>query len=384
MRPASRFAAALCAALGATAAFATDFTATFDGQVATGLPVGLDLPPASGGGPSRRLVVEAPLRAVVDFPGEGAVRMFHAHLDGQPAVVTRAGGDIRITVTGGDGVDVLAPQPDGTVDTHHLAAAAEGSSGGRTRRAANLDGGDTPFVHLVKPDDLPLDDTGEVQPLRVYLFVHDELTKAPKPSELAWIYGRGPGRAPLLSKVIENIHAGYVAWWLADLERNVLPGEPLRVTYMAGLPGITDASYGTVSTLIDWAFAMRPAARRHGLPWGKSYRNKFVLLLPDDVAPGIAGKAFNEGNAAVASMTASYSVVAHELGHTLGAIHEDSDVRFAGAWWCQTNMYPASLPLVGNCYEYTLANRLRIQDYYSGGPARPRAQPVTAVDDSAE
>lgn len=375
MRRTSRLATALCAALGAAGALASEFPAAFDSQVAAGLPATLELPPEAGKAVVRVLIVDAPLRSVVDFPSQEPVRMFHARLDGAPAVVTRAGADMRITVAGGDGVDVLAPEADGTMNVHHLGGAGRGPAreGGRARRSVRPGSGDTPFVRVVKPDDLPLEDTGEVQPLRVYFFLHDELTQPPKPFDLAWIYGRSPGAAPKLGEVIENIHAGYVAWWLADLERNVLPGQPLRVTYMASMPGITDAAYGTPSTHVDWAFAMPSVARRYRLPWGKSYRNKFVLLLPDEVAPGVAGKAFKEGNTAVASVNASYSVIAHELGHTLGAVHEDSDIRFSGAWWCETNMYPGGVPFTANCYEYTRANQLRIQDYYSGGPGRPRA-----------
>jgi hypothetical protein len=70
---------------------------------------------------------------------------------------------------------------------------------------------------------------------------------------------------------------------------------------------------------------------------------------------------FFSGNSAIASLT-SYINVAHEIGHLLGAKHEDYETQFNG-WWCETNMSPRSGGITSNCYVFSPANRQNIKNY---------------------
>jgi hypothetical protein len=236
---------------------------------------------------------------------------------------------------------------------------------------------DSPFIHVTRPGELPLEDTGDVTPLHLYILLHDDLFRSPGEGLEGFyaIYGHELPEAPSLEQVTNRIHEDYVAWWLGELGRSVLPGVPIRVTYRSSLPGITDLPHDDTGALPALAGALRTHAGRYGLPWLATYRNKFVLVTPTNLGAAIGGVAYNEGVEAVASLDSRYSVIAHEVGHMLGAAHDDAETRRTDWWWCHTNMHAAPADLVGNCYVYSEANRRRIQEHFHEGPGRPRPAP---------
>ncbi|MCK1790057.1 hypothetical protein [Pseudomonas violetae] len=82
---------------------------------------------------------------------------------------------------------------------------------------------------------------------------------------------------------------------------------------------------------------------------------------------GVAGVTFMRSYAAIAAIT-SRNAPAHEIGHMLGATHEDSEVHFAG-WWQDSVMLadPAS-PFRGNSYKFSEKNRQNMREYLENFP----------------
>ena len=79
---------------------------------------------------------------------------------------------------------------------------------------------------------------------------------------------------------------------------------------------------------------------------------------------GIAGYGLVKGHCAIAAIT-SKQVPAHEIGHMLGATHEDSEVIYDG-WWHDTIMLSDEFSGVrGNAYRYSEKNRENIRKHLS-------------------
>lgn len=94
---------------------------------------------------------------------------------------------------------------------------------------------------------------------------------------------------------------------------------------------------------------------------------KVILITNEIINDRIAGVATRTpGTAAIASTT-NYMTIGHEIGHLLGARHEDSETRYNG-WWCDTYMRPGNNPLKSNCYVFSEANRKNINDYLAQKP----------------
>jgi hypothetical protein len=93
---------------------------------------------------------------------------------------------------------------------------------------------------------------------------------------------------------------------------------------------------------------------------------KVLLVTNEDLNSRIGGIAcvyppFFSGRSAIASLI-NYRTVAHEIGHLLGARHEDYETQFNG-WWCDTYMSPGPGVITSNCYVFSPANRQHIKNY---------------------
>lgn len=101
---------------------------------------------------------------------------------------------------------------------------------------------------------------------------------------------------------------------------------------------------------------------------------KVLLLTRNNISTkaggllgGVGGYAIFKGHCAIAAIT-SKQIPAHEIGHMLGATHEDGDVIYDG-WWHDTIMLSDDFSNVrGNANRYSEKNRENIRQYLSSFP----------------
>ncbi|WP_434602401.1 hypothetical protein J3P91_00320 [Pseudomonas sp. Z4-7] len=89
---------------------------------------------------------------------------------------------------------------------------------------------------------------------------------------------------------------------------------------------------------------------------------KILLLTRDNLNSKVAGIATVRSYAAIASIT-NYRTPAHEIGHMLGATHDDGAIEYDG-WWRNSIMFGDDFSdFRGNTYRFTEKNRANIRSY---------------------
>jgi hypothetical protein len=282
------------------------------------------------------LVVSGELGGDITFADGSHGRMYDATWHGVPVVATRSGNHLDITSQSSAGIDITGfTAGSGHVEHENLPGGDVSSDASVPPSTATVA---TPRPRVRRSSNM------ELVPKRLtfHLMLHDDVSHMSS----------------------QHIHAGYVAWWLADLQRNVVFGEKVDVLYSQGMRGVTDMPYQYIGSLYDWSDAVRNFAYENRIP--RTYKHKFMLIVKGMPEPGLYGRSWQKGTDGIASIGGRYPEVAHQLGHLLGATHANAEVRFGG-WWCETNMYAPSLALRSNCYGYSTANMRLINDYVRTG-----------------
>lgn len=355
-------AVALAMAARTTSARTTNAVALFDQTVARGLPatVALASTTRQSRGPSNEgeLIVDSLLDVELRFPGDVRGTMYLATWQGAPAVVTRSGDHLDISVPGKEGVDVTGFSL-ASNESHHVRPASRNRDALPIRseealRSARAQRVDTPtaLASLKLPT------------LIFWMFIHDDVVE--------------------LSR--EHIHAGFVAWWIADMKR-ILPTRNLWVFYSQNQPGMTDVPYGSDSSMHDWTSTVDGFMEKLDIERDPDALDlKFLLLTANNPVPGSTGQSWLGGDEGIASLKGRYSIVAHEYGHMLGAIHDDSEVRWTYGWPCETNMVFDASDFRSNCYRYSPANERRMRTHLAREwtvPVNPNP-PEIPLDDSPQ
>ncbi|MCE5975891.1 zinc-dependent metalloprotease family protein [Pseudomonas sp. JR33AA] len=159
----------------------------------------------------------------------------------------------------------------------------------------------------------------------------------------------------------EQLNEGFFQHWLNEMRS--FSQHPIEVIFQRNVERITDIAYaGMPSEKLLEAFSQQVyAQKRHRL---YSLMDKHLLLTRNSYDhSGLnynAGLAYFKQKTAIASV-AAYGTAAHEIGHLLGATHEDAELKFNG-WVCETYTHPR-IPARSNCYRYSDRNRANITDY---------------------
>lgn len=333
LRCTALFAAACSAGICVAQPAITHPVTAFDRAIAAGLPRTVSLAASTersrGTEETNALVVESHLDIGVRFADGEPADMYLATWRGEQAVITRSGDHLDITVARRDGVSVTGFDRDD--DTPHVVESAGTGAGARraTMEHANHEG-----ISERNASEPGRPNAYKAPTLTFWMFLHDDTLGVDR----------------------KHIHASYVAWWIADMKR-ILPVHRLWAIYSQQVEGLTDMPYGHKESLRDWTTAVDSYERRNKLPRipGK-FEYKFMLITSNEPLPGVTGQAWLGGEEAVASLSGRYTIVAHEYGHTLGAVHDDAEVQWSSLWPCETNLISGTVALRSNCYRYSRKN----------------------------
>jgi hypothetical protein len=204
-----------------------------------------------------------------------------------------------------------------------------------------------PFLATASPqDEKPVKETGMTEvdsgplPLVLTLFIHDQLT----PREIA------------------GLSKDYLEWFIKELGQ--ISDRRIQVISVTHKPGYTDFPYrqdSPAESLQQWRDRIVDYMEDNNLPM-KTQRHKYVLLTGNKVSVDIKGIAYASNGVAIASVK-NFTTLAHEIGHLLGATHENAEVLYSSVVPCRTLMYPTQTEFFASCYRFSDKNREAIAHY---------------------
>ena len=133
--------------------------------------------------------------------------------------------------------------------------------------------------------------------------------------------------------------------------------------------GMTDFNYKSQNVdgvIKRWELAAIQYKNQQGLKWGKTER--YILVTQAPLNETTLGVAYS-GQPAVIACLKDYQVIAHEVGHSFNASHNDAALGY-NPWGvvCETFMFPQASALRSNCYRFTPKNRENIIAFLSDAP----------------
>jgi hypothetical protein len=172
------------------------------------------------------------------------------------------------------------------------------------------------------------------KPVQIYLFCHDDI-------------GDGARRF---------IYRDYLRDFMYELEQVFRRNIVIELHHR--IPGMTDMSYQTesgaeASTLFLFEEQARLFILNHDLDYEHTFR--YGLITRENFSDSLGGLAMVGRNFFMASLS-GYQNIAHEVGHTFEATHEDAQVSF-GIPPSQTYMHERNNPLYVKDYRFSDTNR---------------------------
>ena len=166
----------------------------------------------------------------------------------------------------------------------------------------------------------------------------------------------------------KTIYAEYFYPLVRELES--FTERKINIVFARGAPhsSFEYKSDDELATLVEWeaiAYTLLDEMEKEGLEINDL--TKVILVTKDRLnketlgAAGLASQAPPSGKFAIASLQ-TYAAIGHEVGHLLGATHEDSEIQCNG-WCAETYVTPTRLSYRSNAYAFSPANRQNIKNY---------------------
>ncbi|MDR9874842.1 hypothetical protein RJC98_06610 [Pseudomonas allii] len=200
------------------------------------------------------------------------------------------------------------------------------------------------FERKLPPRPAPIPAPAAPKPINLNVYIHRDL--------------HGDSRLP-------SLRDDYFSWLKTELED--LSGRTVMITFHqeTGPAYLIDFNYKRDHrvSLSTWKNTVLQHLEHASI--APSPLDLYLLLTLDDIDSQTAGVAYLHDSFGIAATT-SYRTAAHEVGHMLGALHEDGDNIFNG-WWHETLMKDRDFFsfLRGNAYRFSDKNRDNIRTYLS-------------------
>ncbi|POG04972.1 hypothetical protein BGP84_18940 [Pseudomonas putida] len=161
-----------------------------------------------------------------------------------------------------------------------------------------------------------------------------------------------------LGDISDNkIRQDFVQPWLNEMRE--LSNHSIEVIFKRNIAGITDIRYREMSPEDTYrTFSNATPPQFSGQKSVLLARNTFGLNREGTDTLGLAKLGYPDGIASLAT----YTALAHELGHMMNATHKAAELRY-NPWRCETYVFPLRNSLRSNCYRYSDENRASISSY---------------------
>ena len=183
-----------------------------------------------------------------------------------------------------------------------------------------------------------------MKPITFHIFVHDDVTLSDRVLGLQYF-----------KAFTEEISA--------------ITGRTFEFNMLRNIPGVTNFKYASqnAQAVADrWMAVAADYRNTHNLGWTRT--DRYILVTQGKINDQVLGAALPRQPALIASVS-SYQVIAHEVGHSFTATHEDAEIGW-NAWGlpCETYVYPEVSAARATCYRYTRKNREHIVNYLKDAP----------------
>lgn len=182
--------------------------------------------------------------------------------------------------------------------------------------------------------------TATKQPVRLYVFYHDDVDADTR----------------------RIVPRNYLKNCIEELTK--ISGRQFIIEYKASIAGLTDWHYHGHPdlALAEWHRRVSKFAAENNLP-GNNKTTRYLLVTRGELSDAVLGIAYFKRSSLIASLE-GYQTIAHELGHSFGATHEDAELHYNSFGVpCETYVYPVRETIRANCYRYSSKNRENITDF---------------------